>query len=201
MHRAHDRHGPIIDGHVYDLKNPNRTGAPQPRHNPFHPAGRIGKPFTLIELQRRTGPYFGKAKVHAEWSAISTWMMKGDAAPAFDAAGIPHDVARVAVQLVHAAKNHAKGWPSLSGKIETPLLYGLSPDCRQEAKRTAYEVYQVWQEKGRPFLSAKLIEQTYQHLVAAIRAGLLPSIREIPADQSQAHSLRAPFCPVDNLKF
>jgi len=148
MVRDYKTDGPIIDGHVYDLKNPRRTGAPPHRFNP-HGAGRISsQPTTMDALKQRTGAYAGRAVVHVEWSAISIWMLKGEATAAIEASGIPYDVASVAVRLVQAAKEHAKGWPSLSGTVETPLLYGLSSDCRQEAKRTAYDVYRVWQEQG-----------------------------------------------------
>ena len=201
MYRAHDRHGPIVDGHVYDLKNPRRTGAPQPRHNPFHQAGRINsQPTTMETLQGRTGEYFGRAKTHVEWSAISAWMMKGQATAAIEAAGIPYEVARVAVRLVQQAKDYAKGWPRLNGPNETPLLHGLSNASQNEAGRTANEVFRVWIAEGRPCLSAKRIEDTYQFLVAAVRQGKLPPIRAIPADEPQTF-MREPTCLANNLKF
>ena len=194
MHRAHDRHGPIVDGHVYDLKNPSRTGAKPARFNP-HGAGRISsQPTTMDDLQRRTGRYYGRAVVHAEWSAISTWMMRGEATSALEAQGIPYQVASVAARLVREAKEHAKGWPSHSGKDATPLLYGLSSDCRHEAKRTAYEVYRVWQEQGRPCLSARLIEDAYQHLAAAVRQGLLNPIPGLSAEPLTPTNFKLPMC-------
>ncbi len=194
MYLPHDREGPIIDGHPYDLKNPRRTGAPPARFNP-HGAGRISsQPTTMVDLQRRTGRYFGRAKTHAECSAISAWMMRGDATAAIEAAGIPYEVARVAVPLTREAREHDRGLPKLSGKGAPPLLCGLSSDCQQEARRTSNEVYRVWQDQGCPYLSAKQIEATYQHLVAVVRAGLLPPIPGLNAEPAPPANFKLPMC-------
>ncbi|WP_434405771.1 hypothetical protein [Sphingobium sp. DN12] len=194
MYRAHDRHGPIIDGHVYDLKNPRRTGAPQPQHNPFHPAGSLSQPTTMTDLRRRAGVYFGMAKVHLEWSAISTWMLKGQATAAIEAAGIPYPVASATVRLIQPAREFEAGWPRLSGKVETPALYGLSPDCQLEARRVAREVAAVWTAQGRPHQSGQSIEQVLSLIAAAVRNGLLEPIPGISADPLQPAQFKRPSC-------
>lgn len=195
MVRDYKTDGPIIDGHVYDLKNPRRTGAPHPRHNPFHQAGRISsQPTTMPDLNKRTGAYFNRAKVHLEWSAISAWMMKGEATAVLEAAGIPYDVASLSARLAGDAKRHEAGWPtSISGQPVTPALYDLSPDCQQEARRTANEVHRVWKAQGYPHLSAKLIEQVYLHLAHAVRNGLLEPIPGLSADPTPPANFKPPM--------
>ncbi|MEG3169449.1 hypothetical protein U1737_14755 [Sphingomonas sp. LB3N6] len=127
---------------------------------------------------RRAGPYADAAKAHAEWSAITVWLMKeGDGAVV--AAGLPVRVANLSVLLTREAEEHAADWPRLSGPGATPAIYGYSPDSQCEARRSAAQARSIWEAQGRPYLRAKDCKFAFQYLVAAIRSGVIPPVPTI----------------------
>lgn len=132
-------------------------------------------PQTLEELMQRAGPYADAAKANLEWSAVTVWLMKeGDRAVV--AAGLASAVANLSVFLTRAAEEREAGWPSLSGIIVTPAIYGYSEDSQCEARRSAAEARAIWEANGRPYLRPSDCKWVFQYLVACIRSGVIPPV-------------------------
>ncbi|WP_288410825.1 hypothetical protein [uncultured Sphingomonas sp.] len=144
------------------------------------PPGWLIFPETLDDLMQRAGPYADAVKAHLEWSAVAIWIMK-DGSKALQTAGISAAIASVSVLLVKAADEHAAGWPSLCGKIVTPAIYGYSSDSQREARRSAAEIYAIWEANGRPYLRASDCKLGFQYLAACVREGIIPPIATLSA--------------------
>jgi len=151
--------------------------APRPSRPDYVPKVAI-VPQTLDDLMQRAGPYADAVKAHLEWSAVTVWLMKeGDTAVV--AAGLPSAVANLAVFLTRAAEEQEAGWPSLSGMIVTPAIYGYSADSQCEARRSAAEARAIWEANGRPYLRSSDCKWAFQYLAACIRSGVIPPVPTI----------------------
>jgi len=135
-------------------------------------------PTSLDDLMQRAGPYADAAKAHVEWSAVTVWLMKTDGEQ-LEAASLPVRVANLSVLLTKEAEEHATGWPRLSGPRVTPAIYGYSPDSQCEARYSAAQARSIWEAAGRPYLRASDCKWAFQHLVAAIRSGVIPPVPTI----------------------
>ena len=122
----------------------------------------------------RAGDYADAAKVHLEYSAVSTWLMKTD--DPLNAAFIPVEAGNLSVLLTRQALEHEAGWPSLSDNPVPPALYGLPDDAQQIARRMAGDIHALWEVAGRPYLRANDCKFAFQYLVAAVRKGIIPPI-------------------------
>jgi hypothetical protein len=178
-----------------DLHDWGTGEAPQPTHPTYVPKVRL-YPHTLDDLMQRAGPYSDAVKAHVEWSAVTAWMMTGQADKLLDTISLSSAVANLSVFLTSGAEERELGWPSLSGIIAPLALYGYSPDSQCEARRVAAEVHALWEANGRPHLTADRCKATFQYLVACIRKGIIPPVRSMgdidpnpPAIPAKPHAL------------
>lgn len=83
----------------------DRGTAKGPRPN--HKAKWHCEPQTLDDLMQRAGPYADATKTFVEWSAVTTWLMKGSAAEALEAAGLSrHNPYSQFAQLPRLPRRH-----------------------------------------------------------------------------------------------
>lgn len=136
-------------------------------------------PQTLDDLLQRAGPYADATRIRVEWSAISVWMMKGQADKELEANGVSPTVANLSVFLTEQAEVREAGWPNLTGIVPPLAIYDHSPECQCEARRVADEVRAIWEANGRPHLTADDCKLAFQYLVACIRNGVIPQQRTI----------------------
>lgn len=165
-----------------DLHDYGTGEAPQPPRSfpkDHRPQGWTVDPTTLDDLMQRAGPYADAAKAYVEWSAVTSWMMKGDANAALAAAFIPGAAANLSVFLASKAIEHEAGWPSLSDNPVPPALYDLPEDAQQIARRMAAEVHALWEAAGRPHLTPDCFKDAYAYLIACIRKGAIPPVKSI----------------------
>lgn len=131
-------------------------------------------PTTLDDLMNRAGCYADAVKVHVEYTAVSTWLMKADAPLA--AAFIPVEAGNLSVLLTRQALEHEAGWPKLADNPVPPELYDLPEDAQGIARRMAGDIHALWEAAGRPYLRASDCKFAFQYLAAAIRKGIIPPI-------------------------
>jgi hypothetical protein len=148
-------------------------GAPKPSRPDYVPKVRL-IPATLDDLMNRAGSYADAAKVHVEYTAVSTWLMKADAPLA--AAFIPVEAGNLSVLLTRQALEHEAGWPKLSDNPVPPPLYDLPQDAQSIARRIAGDIHALWEAAGRPYLRADDCKFAFQYLAAAVRKGIIPPI-------------------------
>ena len=159
-------------GRVPDLHDWGTGEAPKPSRPDYVPKVRL-IPTTLDDLMNRAGDYADAAKVHVEYTAVSTWLMKADAPLA--AAYIPVEAGNLAVLLTRQALEHEAGWPKLTDQASPPL-YNLPEDAQGIARRMAGDIHALWEAAGRPYLRASDCKFAFQYLAAAIRKGIIPPI-------------------------
>ncbi|MHA6721887.1 hypothetical protein [Sphingomonas sp. RS2018] len=121
----------------------------------------------------RAGDYADAAKVHLEYSAVSTWLMKTD--DPLNAAFIPVEAGNLSVLLTRQALEHEAGWPKLTDQAPPPL-YDLPEDAQGIARRMAGDIHAFWEAAGRPYLRANDCKFAFQYLAAAVRKGIIPPI-------------------------
>ncbi|MGK6322298.1 hypothetical protein ACMGDM_04365 [Sphingomonas sp. DT-51] len=164
-----------------DLHDYGMGEAPKPPRSfppDRRPRGWTVVPETLPDLMVRAGPYADAAKAHLEWSAVTAWLMK-DGDKALAAAFIPVQAANLSVLLARHAAEHEANWPKLSDNPVPPALYDLPEDAQVIARRMAYDIYDLWEAAGRPYLRASDFKFAFQYLVAAIRKGIIPPVPTI----------------------
>lgn len=137
------------------------------------------EPCTLDDLLQRAGPYAEATKLHVEWGAVTVWLMKVSPNPALAAAFITEEAASLSVLLTRKAVEHEAGWPQLSDRAVTPALYDMPDDAQSIARRTAAEVYAIWEAAGRPYLDTGRCKDAYRFLVACVRSGSIPEVLTI----------------------
>jgi len=141
------------------------------------------EPRILDDLLQRAGPYADATRTHVEWGAVSTWLMKAEADKALEAAGLPSAAAINAVFHTRAAEEQEAGWPCLSGRAVSPVLYGLPADLQSKVRGMAAEVHALWEAAGRPHFNAPRFKDAYRYLVACVRKATIPpavTIGEVP---------------------
>jgi len=141
------------------------------------------EPTTLDDLLERAGPYADATRTHVEWGAVECWLMKGSASAALEAAGLHSGAAINAVFHTRAAEEQEAGWPCLSGRAVTPVLYDLPADLQCKVRGMAAEVRSLWEANGRPHFNAPRFKDAHRYLVACVRKGTIPpvlTIGEVP---------------------
>ena len=137
------------------------------------------QPQTLDDLLQRVGPYANATRTYVEWGAVSTWLMKSGANTAMDAAFLHAEAAHNAVFHTRQAEQQEAGWPHLTGKAPTPVLYDLPADLQCKARSMAAEVRSLWEATGRPYLDSRRVITAYQYFVGCIRNGTIPPVKTI----------------------
>ena len=132
------------------------------------------EPTSFHDLLERAGPYADATRTHVEWGAVTSWLMKGEADKALDAAILPGEAATNAVFHTRQAVEHEAGWPQLSDKRVSPVLYDLPADLQCKVRSMAAEVRSLWEAAGRPHLDSSRFKDAYRYLVACVRKGIIP---------------------------
>jgi hypothetical protein len=105
--------------------------------------------------------------------------MSGKADAALSAALISGRVASLSVLLTREAAEAEAGWPMLSERRVTPAIYDLPADAQRIARRTAADVFALWEVAGRPYLDTRRFVDAHRYLVACVRKGTIPPVLTI----------------------
>lgn len=126
---------------------------------PFHTRKRGGyipavyKAQTLDQLSKWAGEYGEAAVTEARWCALSVWLMNG---PTTGQLRNPTAVVSLSIVLCCEADRVSLGYPLVGGVVPPPRLGTLSPNSQDEARRTAQDTLEDWEQACFPHLTKSI---------------------------------------------
>lgn len=133
------------------LTSPALAKPAYPMHRPtntrYVPVERL-RPSSLDALHDACGQYGDAAVREAEWSAVSSFLMR--LCPQV----LHSNSMAAAIGAINLCRNadRSRGYPSLSGKPQLNELPNLPTESQAEAVRVANETVEEWRHSGRPHL-------------------------------------------------